>query len=144
MKTTPAEEDLEVQSFGLALMLLRRARGLTLMALAASCGSTRGNLSGYETGRMRPHQKTLRRILHALDVSPGIFYRAQQLVIEAATGHASGDMHVPAVEMAELPRTHDAALRLAREVGRAVAQATLAFLELRAGGWEDRAEPPEG
>ena len=144
MKTTPAEDDLEVQSFGLALMLLRRARGLPLMELAAKAGTTRGNLSGYETGRMTPRQETLRRILRAMDVSPGIFYRAQQLVIEATTGRASEEIGDPPMEMGQLPRTHDAALRLAREVGKAVAHATLAFLELRAGGWEDRAEPPEG
>jgi len=71
----PASEQ-EMKAWGLALVVLRRARGLSCHAVAAAAEVTRSNLSRYETGRGMPRYGTLRRLLKALEVSPDSFFRS--------------------------------------------------------------------
>jgi transcriptional regulator with XRE-family HTH domain len=76
----------EAKSLKLTLMVLRRHRGMTTKALSQACGSTRSNLSLYETGRMLPRYDTIDRIVKALDLSMDAFWRAQALIDEATGG----------------------------------------------------------
>lgn len=123
----------EAKSIGLALMVLRRHRGVTLKALAEACGSTRSNLSLYEAGRTMPRHDTLARIIKALDVPMAAFWRAQVLIDEA-TGVREPE---PPPALVGAPPDRPTALRLAQEIGKAVAHVTLSMLELGAGGWEE-------
>jgi transcriptional regulator with XRE-family HTH domain len=122
------ERDIEeARSLGTAILMLRRARGLTPRAIWEASGIGRGNLSRYELGRSVPRLSTLRRIVEAMGVSMGDLYRAQYQaqVREELTGKDGA---------AQPDRA--AAVRLAQECGKAVAHCCLAFMELQAGGWE--------
>jgi transcriptional regulator with XRE-family HTH domain len=121
----------EAKSLGLTLMVLRRHRGLTTKALSQACNSTRSNLSLYETGRMMPRYDTIVRIVKALDLPIEAFWRAQALIDQATGGEGA---ELPAARLEPTP-DRPTALRLAQEIGKAVAHVTLAALELGAGGW---------
>jgi transcriptional regulator with XRE-family HTH domain len=56
---------------GDALVLLRRQRGLKQYQIAEGTGLTKGMISSYESGRMRPSLETLGRILGHLDCDLG-------------------------------------------------------------------------
>ena len=129
----------EAHTVGVALLFLRRDAGLTLRALSAATGSTPASLSRYELGRQMPRLDTLRRIVAGLGLTIPDLLRAQQTVMHLPDGSASDedgtlppDTRTP---QAVIPR--QAALRLAQEVGKAVAHCCLAFMELQAGAWED-------
>ena len=134
----PASEQ-EMKTWGLALVVLRRARGLSCHAVALAAEVTPSNLSSYESGRGIPRFGTLRHILKALDVSPDSFFRSlshvklaiagDDLDIEDAEGE---DGTLSSEESPEEKRAH--ALRIAQEVGKAFAHLTLTFLDLRASG----------
>jgi transcriptional regulator with XRE-family HTH domain len=134
----PASEQ-EMKAWGLALVVLRRARGLSCHAVAAAAEVTRSNLSRYETGRGMPRYGTLRRLLKALEVSPDSFFRSLSHVKLAIAGEGldaeeadAEDGALPPEESPEEKRAH--ALRIAQEVGKAFAHLTLTFLDLRASG----------
>jgi transcriptional regulator with XRE-family HTH domain len=116
----------EARSLGTALLMLRRARGMTHGAIWEATGISRSNLSRYELGRAVPRPSTMRRIVEAMGVSMGDFYRAQYQAqvreeLMGKDGAAQPD--------------RAAAVRLAQECGKAVAHCCLAFMELQAGGW---------
>jgi transcriptional regulator with XRE-family HTH domain len=132
---------------GLALMLLRRSRGLTLHQVSQAAGVARCRLGSYEAGKSMPRSEdTLEAIVHALGLPVAalsearcLVYEARRLTGEALGGEpADGDGSLP-------PDTHPLvsrkdALRLAQEAGKAVAHCCLAFMELQAGGWPGDAE----
>ncbi|HEY6323442.1 MAG TPA: helix-turn-helix transcriptional regulator [Thermoanaerobaculia bacterium] len=127
---------------GLALMLLRRSRGMTLHQVSEVTGVAPCRLSSYEAGRSMPRSEdTLQSILRALGLPAGVLSDARCLVYEAQrlTGEVNGGQ--PEDGDGALPpdtRTHVSrkdALRLAQQAGRAVAHCCLAFMELQAGGW---------
>jgi transcriptional regulator with XRE-family HTH domain len=134
----PASEQ-EMKAWGLALVVLRRARGLSCTAVASAAAITHSNLSRYENGRGMPRYGTLRRLLKALDVSPDAFFRSLSHVKLAIAGDGldaevadAEDGTLPPDERPEEDRT--LALRLAQEVGKPFAHLTLTFLELRSSG----------
>jgi transcriptional regulator with XRE-family HTH domain len=134
----PATEQ-EMKAWGLALVVLRRARGLSCTAVATAAEVTPSNLSRYENGRGIPRFGTLRHILAALDVSPDSFFRSLSHVKLAIAGEAldaeeadAEDGTLPPDERPEENRAN--ALRLAQEVGKAFAHLTLTLLDLRASG----------
>lgn len=59
---------------------LRRRRGLTVQALASSCGLSKGFISQVENGRTSPSLNTLNELAKVLGVSPAL------LVSELANG----------------------------------------------------------
>jgi transcriptional regulator with XRE-family HTH domain len=139
-RRTSATED-EAKSLGLALMVLRRSRGLTIMQLSEASDSTRAMLSRYETGHCLPRQDTLRRVTEAMGLPLAALYRTQQLIDIATrrTGPSPADGALPpedpAIYVVRVPRK--TALKLAQEAGKAVAHCCLAFMEFQAGGWEE-------
>jgi transcriptional regulator with XRE-family HTH domain len=131
----------EARSLGLALLVLRRSRGLNCEAVASAAAVTRSNLSRYETGRGMPRHETLLRLLKALDVQPDVFYRTlRHIELAIAGGGQDAESDEGADEDGTLPpdtrqeETRGKALRLAQEVGKGFAHLTLAFLDLRASG----------
>lgn len=129
---------------GLALMLLRRSRGLSLHQLSQATGVAPCRLSNYETGRSMPRSDdTMQSILHALGLTAAALSGARCLVSEARrlTGEVTdgeqedGDGSLPPDTRPHISRKD--ALRLAQEAGKAVAHCCLAFMELQAGGWPD-------
>jgi transcriptional regulator with XRE-family HTH domain len=161
-KQKTAEDFEKGQSLGLALLVLRRSRGLTLQQVSALSDIRRPNLSRYETGHTLPRYDNLLRIMGAMDLPMTALDRAQQ-VLDDLMGKGNRGRYVrdssaalpeerppslltpapsrlpPPGGIPELPRR--AALRLAQETGKAVAHCCLAFLELQAGGWERDGEP---
>jgi transcriptional regulator with XRE-family HTH domain len=113
---------------GRALAILRLARGMSRPELCRAARVSQGNLSEYERGVARPRDENLTRLLDALDFSPAVLERAQEFV-QYPLGK---DGSLPPDER---PMSRRAAVRLAQEVGKAVAHLTVAYLELRAGGW---------
>jgi transcriptional regulator with XRE-family HTH domain len=69
------------ESLGLALRVLRAARGLTQTKLAKEAHLTKGQLSGYESGKKAPRYATLMRLLAILNVTLASLDRAQMLVL---------------------------------------------------------------
>ena len=135
---------------GLALMLLRRSRGMTLHQVSKATGVARCRLSSYETGKTMPRSDgTMQAILHALGLPVAALSEARCLVYEARrlTGEvtggepADGDGSLPPDSRAQVSRKD--ALRLAQEAGKAVAHCCLAFMELQAGGWPCEVDPIE-
>jgi transcriptional regulator with XRE-family HTH domain len=123
MKPADAEE---ARSMGLAILTLRRARGMTQRAIVEASGISHSNLSRYERGLAVPRLSTLRRVVAAMGLSMGDLYQAQyqsQVREELAEGERSGQPG------------RAVAVRLAQECGKAVAHCCLAFMELQAGGW---------
>jgi transcriptional regulator with XRE-family HTH domain len=133
------ETEQEMKAWGLALVVLRRARGLSCQEVAVAAKVTPSNLSRYENGRGIPRFGTLRHILAALDVSSDSFFRSVSHVKLAIAGD---DLEADEAEdeddtlrSEESPEeTRARALRLAQEVGKAFAHLTLTFLDLWASG----------
>ena len=124
----------EAKALGIALMVLRRSRGLNLFQLSQACGATRSSLSRYETGKQLPRLDTLRPIMKAIGLPTATLYEMQRLVEELTQGRDEGDDGaLPPARRPLVPRKD--ALRLAQEAGKAVAHVVLAFMELQAGGW---------
>jgi transcriptional regulator with XRE-family HTH domain len=117
--------------FGQALTILRVSRGMNRMQLAEAAGVSPVGIGQYERGQHKPRAETLSRILEALDLPPEAIDRAQDF----ARQPLGEDGTLPPDDHREEQRK--AALRLAQEVGRAVAHCCLAFMELQAGGWEE-------
>jgi transcriptional regulator with XRE-family HTH domain len=161
-KQKTAEDFEKGQSLGLALLVLRRSRGLTLQQVSALSDIRCPNLSRYETGHTLPRYDNLLRIMGAMDLPMTALDRAQQVLDDLMgkgkcgryvrdNGAAPPEKRPPSLltpapsrlpppdGIPELPRR--AALRLAQEAGKAVAHCCLAFLELQAGGWERDGEP---
>lgn len=133
---------------GLALMLLRRSRGMTLNQISRASGVACCRLSNYEAGRSMPRSDdTMQSILHALGVPAAALSEARCLIYEARrlTGEVTdgepedGDGSLPPDTRPHI--SHKDALRLAQEAGRAIAHCCLAFMELQAGGWPCEADP---
>ncbi len=134
-----AQEVEEAKSLGIALMALRRSRGLKLYQLSQASGATRSNLSRYETGKQLPRHDSLRPIMKAIGLPTATLFEMQRLVEELTQGR---DRNEDAGDNGTLPParrplvSRKDALRLAQEAGKAVAHCCLAFMELQAGGWE--------
>jgi len=120
--------------FGRALAILRLSRGFSRIQLAQAARVTPGNLSDYERGRSKPHQATVDRLLAAMGLPPEAIDRAQTF---ARYPLGKDGTLPPDVRLPESDVSRKAALKLAQEVGKAFAHVTLAFLELRAGGWQE-------
>jgi transcriptional regulator with XRE-family HTH domain len=116
----------EARSLGTALLVLRRAAGLSQRAIHDATGISKSNLSKYETGLLVPRLATLGRIMDALGLTMGDLYRAQQRAQVREELADKGDAAWPG---------RAAAVHLAQECGKAVAHCVLAFMELQAGGW---------
>jgi transcriptional regulator with XRE-family HTH domain len=126
-----------MKAWGLAFLVLRRARGLSCQAVAIAAEVTPSNLSRYENGRGLPRYETLRRLLKALDVSPDSFFQSLRHVELAIAGEDAEDADAEdgTLPPDERPEENRAlALRLAQEVGKAFAHLTLTLLDLRASG----------
>ena len=132
-----AQEAEEAKSLGIALMALRRSRGLNLCQLSQACGATRSSLSRYETGKQLPRHDSLRPIMKAIGLPTATLFEMQRLVEELTQGRDDGDEDgtLPPARRPLVSRKD--ALRLAQEAGKAVAHVVLAFMELQAGGWEE-------
>src|ERR1700730_8717753 len=78
----------ESRSLGLALLLLRRSRGLTINQLSAASGSSRSNISCYESGKQMPRLDKLARLMGAMELPIDAVYRGQRLV-DQATGRGA-------------------------------------------------------
>jgi transcriptional regulator with XRE-family HTH domain len=118
---------------GRALAILRLSRGMSRTELCRAARVSPGNLSEYERGIARPREENLTRLLDALDFSPEALERA-----EAFAQYPMGkDGTLPPDVRHDPDVSRKAALKLAQEVGKAFAHVTLAYLELRAGGWEE-------
>jgi transcriptional regulator with XRE-family HTH domain len=121
---------------GRALAVLRLSRGFTRLQLAQAARVTPSNLSSYERGLSVPQQATLDRLLDAMGLPPEAIERAKTFAVYplGQDGTLPPDVRAP-----QRPQESDvsraAALKLAQEVGKAFAHVTLAFLELKAGGW---------
>ena len=132
----------ETLSLGLAILMLRRASGLSTEAIAEAAGVTRSNLSIFETGKREPKVDTLRRLTAAMGYTMADLWHAHELAKELAgagrrePGCASGDGTLPPDERGPPEEARKAALQLAQEAGKAVAHCCLAFMEMQAGGWE--------
>jgi transcriptional regulator with XRE-family HTH domain len=118
---------------GRALAILRLSRGMSRPELCRAARVSPGNLSEYERGVARPREENLTRLLDALNVSPEALERAK----EFAQYPMGKDGTLPPDERRYGALSRTAALKLAQEVGKAFAHVTLAFLELKAGGWEE-------
>ena len=126
-----AEEIEEARSIGRALYLLRQSRGLTPVELSTAAGVTAATIHRYERGCCNsPRHKTIKSLMDALGLPVPLLYQTQQLVDEVVMGTS------PADGRPQICRQD--ALRLAQEVGKAVAHCCLAFMELQAGGWEGK------
>jgi transcriptional regulator with XRE-family HTH domain len=130
----------EWRSLGLALMVLRRARGLNLYQLSQASGATTTNLSRYERGKQLPRLDGLTRIMKAIGLPAATLYEMQRFIEELTQGRdrdedAGGDGTLPPARRQLVSR--EDALRLAQETGKAVAHVVLAFMELQAGGWAE-------
>ena len=60
---------------GERIRVLRRRRGLTVQALASSCGLSKGFISQVENGRTSPSLSTLSELAKVLGVSPAFLVR---------------------------------------------------------------------
>jgi transcriptional regulator with XRE-family HTH domain len=144
MRRRPAT-DQESRSIGLALLMLRRARGMSLQEITDATGCTKGNLSTYETGKREPKVDTLRRLTDGMGYTMADLWHAHELAKEltgaerrpAADVPVPGDGTLPPDDRWPPEEARKAAVQLAQEVGRAVAHCCLAFMELQAGGWKD-------
>jgi transcriptional regulator with XRE-family HTH domain len=133
----------EARSIGLALLVLRRASGMTPDEVSAASGVTRSNISRFETGKTMPRYDTMRRLVKAMRFPLSALHEAQRVVdglMGRDTGEddAGGDGTLPPdvrTEAREPALSRQEAVRLAQEVGKAFAHVTLAFLEVKAGGW---------
>lgn len=63
------------RAFGIALVSLRKRRGLLQQDLARDVKTTRGHLSRMERGRGDPSLSMMWRISTALRISPGVLMR---------------------------------------------------------------------
>jgi transcriptional regulator with XRE-family HTH domain len=121
---------------GRALAVLRLSRGFTRLQLAQAARVTPSNLSSYERGLSVPQQATLDRLLDAMGLPPESIEHAKTFAVYPLGKDGTLPPDVRAPERApETDRSRAAALKLAQEVGKAFAHVTLAFLELKAGGW---------
>ncbi len=127
----PEDEIQEAKTMGQALATLRRSRGLTQRELAQKAGLACPQISRIERGFRYPRQAHLKRLLQAMGVSFAALHRAQELV-EDPMGEQDTAMDAPDFTPEE---THQAAVKLAQEAGKAVAHCCLAFMELTSGGW---------
>src|ERR1700730_18119336 len=115
------------KSFGLGLMVLRRQHGLTVVDVSRQTGLSRQHLSSYERGKSMPTIESLQKLSNALGVPIGNFYQAQLQIERIGNGtegeqEESGDGTSPPHSREPVPAiTHKAALKLAQEVGKAVA-----------------------
>lgn len=66
----------EGETIGARVLAERRARGLTLAALAARAGVTRGFLSKIERGQSQPAMGTVFRLADALEIAPAALFGA--------------------------------------------------------------------
>ncbi len=64
-----------VSGVGGRIREIRKARGLTLDALAAKCGIAKPNLSRLENNKVTPTYETLRTVAAALDTHPALLVR---------------------------------------------------------------------
>ncbi len=64
-----------MNDFGQVLETLRRARGMTQEDLRMEVGLTQASLSRYETGQRTPDDETIKRLAHALGVTPRFLTR---------------------------------------------------------------------
>jgi transcriptional regulator with XRE-family HTH domain len=130
----------EARSIGLALLVLRRAAGMTPDELSEASGVTRSNISRFETGKTMPRYDTMRRLVTAMHFPMGALHEAQRVVdglMGRETGDdAGGDVTLPP-DRPSPTLARQAAIQLAQEVGKAVAHCCLAFMELQAGGWKE-------
>jgi transcriptional regulator with XRE-family HTH domain len=132
----------ETQCIGLALLMLRRARGMSTQAVQDATGCTKSMLSIIETGKRQPSLETLRRVTECMGYSMADLWHAHELAKELAEAEkrlpgasSSGDGTLPPDDRWPPEEARKAAVKLAQEVGRAVAHCCLAFMELQAGGW---------
>jgi transcriptional regulator with XRE-family HTH domain len=130
----------EARSIGLALLVLRRAAGMTPDEVSEASGVTRSNISRFETGKTMPRYDTMRRLVTAMHFPIGALHDAQR-VVDGLMGRemgddAGGDGTLPP-DRPSPTLARQAALQLAQEVGKAVAHCCLAFMELQTGGWWD-------
>jgi transcriptional regulator with XRE-family HTH domain len=114
---------------------------MSLQETTDATGCTKGNLSIYETGKREPKVDTLRRLTDGMGYTMADLWHAHELAREL-TGAVPC---VPSPRDGTLPpddrwppaEARKAAVKLAQEVGRAVAHVALAFMELQAGGWKE-------
>jgi len=138
-------EPKEALSLGLAILMLRRASGMSCGAVAEAAGVTRRNLSIYETGKREPRVDTVRRLVAAMGYTMADLWHAHELARKLAgvetrePGSASGDGTLPPDDRWPPEEARKAALQLAQEAGKAVAHCCLAFMEVQAGGWPQAA-----
>jgi len=119
---------------GRALAILRLSRGMSRQELCRAARVSPSNLSEYERGVTWPREENLTRMLNALDLPPEAIERAKHF---AQYPMGRDGTLPPDVRLPESNVSRTAALKLAQEVGKAFAHVTLAFLELKAGGWEE-------
>ena len=72
----------EAQCIGLALLMLRRARGMSTKAVEDATGCTKSNLSTYETGKCEPKVDTLRRITKGMGYTMADLWHAHEAAKE--------------------------------------------------------------
>jgi transcriptional regulator with XRE-family HTH domain len=119
---------------GRALAILRLSRGMSRTELCRAARVSPSNLSEYERGVTWPREENLARMLNALDLPPEAIERAKHF----AQYPMGKDGTLPPNVRHDPDVSRKAALKLAQEVGKAFAHVTLAFLELKAGGWQER------
>jgi len=112
----------EARTLGLALLVLRRSRGLGLKDLSAASGASRSNPNAYETGKMVPRVDTLRHLARCLRLPLAALYETQRFIEEELFGRESEDTGNGGPPRARRPLVaRKDALRLAQEAGKAVA-----------------------
>jgi transcriptional regulator with XRE-family HTH domain len=117
----------EARRLGKALLALRISQSLTQRQLAEAAGIRQWAKIGLiERGKHFPHPSTLKRILDAMDLGFDALYRAQAFVLSPQCDELEGI----AGAVFEPEAGRQAALKLAQDVGRAVAGCCLAFVEM--------------
>lgn len=89
---------------------LRRQRGLTVQALATSCGLSKGFISQVENGRTSPSLNTLGGLAKVLGVSPALLVSelANGSFVTRGNGSSNGDgngrPHAKATSLSDCPQ----------------------------------------